>query len=49
MEFPKGFSKANTAILDNEKIKMTGWTPLFELKDSLVHTVELVKGEKQNV
>ncbi|MBD9766404.1 SDR family NAD-dependent epimerase/dehydratase, partial [Enterococcus faecium] len=45
----KGFSKASTAILDNKKIKENGWYPIFELKESLIHTVELVKGEKQNV
>lgn len=41
--------KASTAILDNKKIKENGWYPIFELKESLIHTVELVKGEKQNV
>lgn len=42
----KGFSKANTAILDNTKIKNVGWMPLFDLEESLEHTVEIIKGEK---
>ncbi|MFP1647972.1 NAD-dependent epimerase/dehydratase family protein [Enterococcus mundtii] len=41
----KGFSKANTAILDNEKIKTCGWSTVFTLDEALNHTVELVKGE----
>lgn len=45
----KGFSKASTALLENKKIKETGWQPIFPLNESLVHTVELVKGEKYNV
>lgn len=45
----KGFSKASTAVLENKKIKETGWKPIFPLNESLVHTVELVKGEKYNV
>ncbi|EGO5038473.1 NAD-dependent epimerase/dehydratase family protein [Enterococcus faecalis] len=42
----KGFSTASTAILDNKKIKENGWYPIFELRESLKNTVELVKGEK---
>lgn len=41
----QGFSKANTAILNNEKIKDTGWFPIFSLEESLKHTVQLVKDE----
>ncbi len=41
----KGFSKANTAILDNQKITNSGWQPLFLLDESLTHTVQLVKDE----
>ncbi|AUB52119.1 NAD-dependent epimerase/dehydratase family protein [Enterococcus mundtii] len=41
----KGFSKANTAILDNQKLKETGWNSAFTLEESLAHTVKLVKDE----
>ncbi|MFS0950219.1 NAD-dependent epimerase/dehydratase family protein [Enterococcus thailandicus] len=42
----KGFSKANTAVLDNTKLTATGWMPLFDLEESLEHTVEIIKDEK---
>ncbi|MFV0559122.1 MAG: NAD-dependent epimerase/dehydratase family protein [Enterococcus sp.] len=45
----QGFSKANTAVLDNAKIKKNGWLPLFELDEALSHTVELLKGEESYV
>lgn len=41
----KGFSKASTAILDNQKLKETGWDSVFTLEESLAHTVKLVKDE----
>lgn len=41
----KGFSKASTAILDNQKLKETGWDSIFTLEESLAHTVKLVKDE----
>jgi len=31
--------------LNNEKIKDTGWFPIFSLEESLKHTVQLVKDE----
>ncbi|MBO0460989.1 hypothetical protein IGL24_000930 [Enterococcus sp. DIV2371] len=41
----KGFSKASTAILDNQKLKANGWDSVFTLEESLAHTVQLVKDE----
>ena len=39
----KGFSIAMQAILSNEKIKSIGFDPMYEMKDAVNRTVEILK------
>ena len=39
----KGFSIAMQAILSNEKIKSLGFVPMYEMKDAVNRTVEILK------
>ena len=39
----KGFSIAMQAILSNEKIKSIGFEPMYEMKDAVNRTVEILK------
>jgi len=38
-----GYSKAKKAILSIEKIKKLGWYPIFDVKESLKRTVEILR------
>lgn len=40
----KGFSIAVQAILDSSRLKNIGWTPLYNMKDAVWRTVEMLKG-----
>ncbi|GCF93911.1 dTDP-glucose 4,6-dehydratase [Enterococcus florum] len=39
----KGYSKATKALLDVDKIRKLGWSPIFELETALSHTVEIIE------
>lgn len=39
----KGFSIASRAILDNTKLKSIGFEPVYEMKDALYRTIEIIK------
>lgn len=39
----KGFSIASRAILDNTKLKSIGFEPVYEMKDALYRTIEIMK------
>lgn len=39
----KGFSIAAKAILDNTRLKSIGWQPLYNMKDALHRTIEILK------
>ncbi|GAA2925362.1 NAD-dependent epimerase/dehydratase family protein [Enterococcus raffinosus] len=45
-EEQRGFSAANQAILDAQKINSLGWKPIFGLTESLKNTVELIRNER---
>ncbi|MDT2737237.1 NAD-dependent epimerase/dehydratase family protein [Enterococcus pseudoavium] len=45
-EEKKGFSKANQALLNSDKIKSIGWQPIFYLKEALKNTVDLIRNER---
>ncbi|MCM1081966.1 MAG: NAD-dependent epimerase/dehydratase family protein [Clostridium sp.] len=38
-----GYSKATKALLDCQKLKGTGWTPLYGIQDGLIRTIDIVK------
>ncbi|MCM1170935.1 MAG: NAD-dependent epimerase/dehydratase family protein [Clostridium sp.] len=38
-----GYSKATKALLDCQKLKGTGWTPLYDMSDGLIRTIDIVK------
>ncbi len=38
-----GYSKATKALLDCEKIKSTGWRPVYGMKDGLKRTIDILK------
>lgn len=42
----KGFSTANRAILDSNKINSLGWKALFGVNEALKNTVELIRNER---
>lgn len=37
-----GYSKATKAILDNTKLKSIGWKAMFDMKEGLEHTIEIL-------
>lgn len=37
----KGYSIAQTAILDNSKLKKLGWKPMYDFKDAVKRTIEI--------
>ena len=39
----KGFSKPQDIILDNAKLEMLGWSPIYDVKDGLEMTLEVMK------
>ncbi len=45
----KGFSKAGKALLSIDKLRKTGYAPIFDLESALMHTVKIVKDELLNV
>ena len=45
----KGFSRANTAILDGKKIEELGWKNLFNIEKTIKDTVDIIRSEKANV
>ena len=38
----KGFSVAQKAILDNTRLRSIGWTPLYDMKDALWRTLDII-------
>ena len=38
----KGFSVAQKAVLDNTRLRSIGWTPLYDIKDALWRTLEII-------
>lgn len=45
----KGFSKANTALLDGKEIQNLGWNKLFSVNKAIKNTVEIIRSENSNV
>lgn len=39
----KGFSIATTAILDNTRLLVSGFNPIYDLKDAIARTIRIVK------
>ena len=39
----KGYSVADTAILDNSKLLALGFQPMYEMKDAIMRTIEMLK------
>ena len=37
-----GYSKATKAILDNTKLRELGWKAMFDMKEGLEHTIEIL-------
>lgn len=38
----KGFSVAQKAVLDNTRLRSIGWTPLYDMKDALWRTLDII-------
>ncbi|MBP5477896.1 MAG: NAD-dependent epimerase/dehydratase family protein [Bacteroidaceae bacterium] len=38
----KGFSVAQKAVLDNSRLRSIGWTPLYNMKDALWRTLDII-------
>lgn len=43
----KGFSNAQIALLDSEKLQNIGWSACFDIKTGIEHTVEILRGENK--
>ncbi|MCM1528608.1 MAG: NAD-dependent epimerase/dehydratase family protein [Alistipes sp.] len=42
-----GFSKVTKAILDSSKLKKIGWTPYFDIKTGIEHTIEIMRAMEE--
>ena len=38
----KGFSVAQKAVLDNSRLRSIGWTPLYNMKEALWRTLDII-------
>ncbi|KRL41531.1 NAD-dependent epimerase/dehydratase family protein [Liquorilactobacillus nagelii] len=43
----QGFSKATKALLDESKLRKIGYTPIFDIKLGLKHTIEILKERRR--
>jgi nucleoside-diphosphate-sugar epimerase len=41
----RGFSKVNNALLDCAKLNALGWQAHYALREGLIRTVEILRGE----
>lgn len=42
-----GFSKVTKAILDSTKLQNIGWTPCFDIKTGIEHTIEIIRAMEE--